>query len=150
MVTSAERAWTLMQEFVSANSRHRQLAETLGFSLGGGRGKALVRLGEQPCTLSQLGQVIGADAPYTTLIVDKLEASGLVRRDPDPADRRRKVVTLTAAGQTALATARGILDQVPAPLLSLRKRDAQQLSELLARLLDRPPTPPVPSSQARR
>ena len=43
---------------------------------------------------------IGVDPPYATLIVDTLEERGLVERRPDPADRRRKIVQLTASGGT--------------------------------------------------
>lgn len=36
-------------------------------------------------------------------LLDQLEAQGLVRREPDPADKRAKLVILTAAGAEAAA-----------------------------------------------
>ncbi|NVM99534.1 MarR family winged helix-turn-helix transcriptional regulator [Arthrobacter sp. SDTb3-6] len=38
-----------------------------------------------------------------TEVVDQLEAKGLVRRDPDPTDRRATLVVATAAGQQLFA-----------------------------------------------
>ena len=87
-------------------------------------------------TLSQLAEVTGADAPYTTLIVDKLEAHGLVERLPHPEDRRRKLVTLTTAGQEAIATADAILLRPPQAFRSLPAQDLKRLTELLTRLVD--------------
>ena len=40
-----------------------------------------------------------------TEAIDGLERDGLVRRDPDPADRRAKRISLTAAGQAAVEAA---------------------------------------------
>ena len=131
----AEQAWALMYGFVDANSRRGDLAEALGFRLGAGRGKVLLRLRHGPTTLSQLAEFIRADAPYTTLIVDKLEAHGLVERLPHPQDRRRKLVALTAAGQEAVATADAILLRPPPTFGSLPDRDLQQLIRILTRLV---------------
>jgi DNA-binding MarR family transcriptional regulator len=40
----------------------------------------------------------------TTKRLDRLEARGLIRRDPDPADRRGTLVTLTNAGLATIDT----------------------------------------------
>lgn len=130
----AQRAWALMHGFVSAHNRHGDLAEALGFRLGAGRGKALLQLRDQPLTLRQLAEAIGADAPYTTTIVDKLEAHGLVERLPHPDDRRRKLVTLTPAGHQAIATADAILLRPPSALGALPPQDLAELTRLLTRL----------------
>jgi DNA-binding MarR family transcriptional regulator len=87
-------------------------------------------------TLSQLAEANGVDAPYATLIVDKLAAHGLVERQPHPDDRRRKLVTLTAAGHKAIATADAILLRPPRAISSLPADDLSQLSQLLTRLID--------------
>jgi DNA-binding MarR family transcriptional regulator len=143
-----------MQRFVEAHSRRGELAEALGFRLGGGRGKILFQLRGGPATLSQLAEANGVDAPYATLIVDKLEARGLVERRPHPDDRRRKLVTLTAAGHSAIAIADAILLRPPAAMRSLPAGALGQLTGLLTRLADadadaaapefqRPPAPPA-------
>ncbi|HUX70925.1 MAG TPA: MarR family transcriptional regulator, partial [Cellulomonadaceae bacterium] len=80
----AQQAWALMYRFVEAHNRRRELADALGFRLGAGRGRVLVQLREGPMTLSQLAARTGVDAPYATLIVDQLEARGLVERSPHP------------------------------------------------------------------
>jgi DNA-binding MarR family transcriptional regulator len=124
-----------MYRFVDANSRRGDLAEALGFRLGAGRGKVLFLLRHGPMTLGKLAEAIGADAPYTTLIVDKLEAHGLVERLPHPADRRRKLVTLTTAGEEAIAIADAILLRPPPAFSSLPAQDLEQLTQILTRLV---------------
>jgi DNA-binding MarR family transcriptional regulator len=131
-----QRAWALMHRFVEAHNRRGELADALGFRLGGGRGKILFQLREGPLTLSQLAEANGLDAPYTTLVVDKLEAHGLVERRPHPDDRRRKLVTLTDAGRGAIATADAILLRPPPALETFPADDLARLTELLTRLLD--------------
>jgi DNA-binding MarR family transcriptional regulator len=133
-----------MQRFVEAHSRRGELAEALGFRLGGGRGKILFQLRNGPLTLGQLAEANGVDAPYATLIVDKLEAHGLVERRPHPDDKRRKLVTLTAAGHNAIATADAILLRPPPAIRSLPADDLGQLTRLLTRLLDADAAEPSP------
>jgi DNA-binding MarR family transcriptional regulator len=125
-----------MHQFVEAHNRRGELAQALGFRLGGGRGKVLVQLREGPATLGQLAEANGVDAPYATLIVDKLEAHGLVERRPHPADRRRKLVVLTAAGHDAIATADAILLRPPPAVATLPADDLDRLAGLLIRLLE--------------
>lgn len=128
------RAWMLMQGFVEAQNRHSELAEALGFRLGGGKGKILFQLNVRPMTLSELAAANNLDAPYVTLIVDKMEAHGLVQRQPHPDDRRRKLVTLTAAGREAVETANAILVRPPSALGALSAEELGQLTELLIRI----------------
>jgi DNA-binding MarR family transcriptional regulator len=128
------RAWLLMQGFVESHNRHGELAETLGFRLGGGKGKILFQLAVGPKTLSELAEANNLDAPYVTLIIDKMEAHGLVQRQPHPDDRRRKLVTLTAAGQEAVATANAILLRPPSALDALSADELDRLTDLLVRI----------------
>jgi DNA-binding MarR family transcriptional regulator len=136
-----EQAWALIQRFAEVHSRRGELADALGFRLGGGRGKVLFQLRDGPRTLRQLADANGVDAPYATLIVDKLEAHGLVERRPHPDDRRRKLVTLTPAGHDAIATADAILLRPPPGFAALSPTETAHLSALLTRLLaaDTPP-----------
>jgi len=132
----AEQAWTLMQHFVDSHNRHGDLAEALGFRLGAGRGKFLVQLRHRAMTLTELAEAVGVDAPYATVIVDKLEAHGLVERQLHPDDRRRKLVTLTSAGRQAVATADAILLRPPRAIGTLRPEELRQLIHLLQRLTE--------------
>jgi DNA-binding MarR family transcriptional regulator len=124
-----------MHQFVEGQNRRGELAETLGFSLGAGRGKFLFQLRHGPRTLSELADANGTDAPYATLIVDKLEAHGLVERQPHPEDRRRKLVALTPAGHNAVKTADAILLRPPPEIANLPANDLKQLARLLRRLV---------------
>ena len=135
-VDPAGQAWALLWRFVESHNRHGALAEALGFRLGAGRGKILFRLRDGAMTLSELAQAHAMDAPYATLVVDKLEAHGLVERLPHPDDRRRKLVTLTAAGRDAIATADAILLRPPDAMSSLGSEDLRRLVGLVQRLID--------------
>ena len=124
-----------MHQFVDSHRRHGDLASALGFRLGAGRGKVLFQLRDGPLTLSELARANGFDAPYTTLVVDKLETHGLVQRQTHPGDRRRKLVTLTAAGHDAVATAEAILFHPPHAVSELEAGELAQLTKLLHRLI---------------
>jgi DNA-binding MarR family transcriptional regulator len=141
---SAEQAWALLRQFAEAHNRHGELADALGFRLGGGRGKVLFQLRTGPLTLGQLAQANGVDAPYATLIVDKLEAHGLVERRPHPDDRRRKLVTLTAAGLQAIATVDAVLLRPPPAVTTLSAEELTDLTRLMTRLLEADATSPQP------
>lgn len=125
-----------MQHFVDSHNRHGDLAKALGFRLGAGRGKVLFQLRHGPMTLTQLAEANSVDAPFATLIVDKLEAHGLVERQLHPDDRRRKLVTLTTAGRDAIATADAILLRPPQAVGVLRSEELRQLTKILQRLLE--------------
>jgi DNA-binding MarR family transcriptional regulator len=130
----AARIWAAMQTLVSDNHRQGDLRDALGLGLGSGRVKALFRLEDGPMTLSELAEAHGVDAPYATIIVDKLESLGLVIRTPHPSDGRRKLVTLTPAGREAAAFAHQAYRQPPKQLADLSVEDLQQLDLLLSRL----------------
>jgi DNA-binding MarR family transcriptional regulator len=68
--------------------------------------------------------------------IDRLEQSGLVRRRPDPDDKRGVLVTLTAAGQTrADAALAGLLEAEQALLADLPESSRHTLADLLRALL---------------
>lgn len=64
--------------------------------------------------------------------IDRLAGRGLVKRRPDPSDRRGVVVTLTEDGQARVdAALADLLDQERAILSGLDPADRQQLADLL-------------------
>lgn len=128
--------WLLSQ--VSAHA-HAVLAARLGGA--GARGyhvRVLAALAEfGPASQAALGRHAEMDRSDVTATVGELAAAGLVERTADAADRRRNVITITAAGLARLRELDAILtavqDEVLAPL-SAGERTA--LTGLLARLLE--------------
>lgn len=60
----------------------------------------LLALGEAPVrTQSALAQSIGADKTRIIGVLDGLQERGLIERRPDPADRRARLLSLTAEGR---------------------------------------------------
>lgn len=79
----------------------------------------LVSLEDGPApTQSELAAAVGRDKTRLIPILDRLEARGLLRRTPDPADRRNRVVALTPAGRELAASCRAGVREVEAELLS--------------------------------
>jgi MarR family transcriptional regulator, lower aerobic nicotinate degradation pathway regulator len=96
----------------------------------------LARLAELgPQSQNLLGRETAMDAATIKGVVDRLVRQGLVATAPDPADRRRLTVGLSAAGRALFdrltATALQVTDQTLAPLLPAERA---QLAALLLRL----------------
>jgi DNA-binding MarR family transcriptional regulator len=123
-----------MSDFVHSHNPADDLRRELGLGRGAGRVKALISLAGGPLSLAELARAIGADASYTTIIVNELQALGLVSRMPDARDRRRKTVKLTAAGHDATRRARDIIARPPSPLRDLPAADLLYLRQILGRL----------------
>ncbi|MCF3962654.1 MarR family winged helix-turn-helix transcriptional regulator [Streptomyces fuscigenes] len=65
---------------------------------------ALARTG--PCSAAQLAADAGIDRSGVTRRASRLEDAGLVRREPDPSDRRAALLVLTDAGERTVARLR--------------------------------------------
>jgi DNA-binding MarR family transcriptional regulator len=130
----ASSVWELMSGFVRSHDPADELRHALGLGRGSGRVKALISLAAGPLSLAELGQAIGADPSYTTIIVNELQALGLLSRTPDAHDRRRKAVELTAHGRTAMQKAQDIIARPPAALCDLPAADLTRLRNILGQL----------------
>ncbi|GGJ32661.1 MarR family winged helix-turn-helix transcriptional regulator [Streptomyces brasiliensis] len=88
-----------------------------------------------PVAQADLGRGIGLDPKDLVGVLNDLQASGLVVRAPDPGDRRKNAVSLTAEGGRLLRrcekVARAANDELLAPL-SAAERD--QFMGLLIRI----------------
>jgi len=69
-------------------------------------------------TQAQLATTVRRDKTRLIVILDRLEARGLLHRTPDPDDRRNRIVTLTDAGRTLLAEGRRDIRTMESDLLS--------------------------------
>jgi DNA-binding MarR family transcriptional regulator len=88
-----------------------------------------------PASQAELGRQTGIDRSDVVATLNDLVARGLARREPDPSDRRRNVVTLTRDGADTLERLDAVLDDVQdAVLAPLTPNERKNLLRLLAKL----------------
>jgi DNA-binding MarR family transcriptional regulator len=87
----AELGWELSTAVVLF---HEAIAQRLGLSAVEHKALNLITR-HGPLTASALAQQTGLTSGAVTGLIDRLERAGYVRRTPDPADRRRVLVTAT-------------------------------------------------------
>ncbi len=82
-----------------------------------------------------LARLLQISHPATVRMVNRLEAEGLIKRQPDEEDARSRALVLTAAGQRAALAAAGkrleILNQMLAPLTAAERRQLEPVIEKL-------------------
>ncbi|MDT0320123.1 MarR family winged helix-turn-helix transcriptional regulator [Streptomyces millisiae] len=90
-----------------------------------------------PASQAALGRRCGIDRSDVVAALNELAAAGQVVRSPDPADRRRNVITLTPEGERQLERADKALAAAQDALLApLSAGERAELIRLLARVLD--------------
>jgi DNA-binding MarR family transcriptional regulator len=95
---------------------------------------------EGPASVSDLAQAMRVRPQSMAQTVGDLEAEGLVERNPDPGDRRRALVSVTAAGAARMAAVRAAregwlvkaLEELPDGDLEVLERSV----EILGRIAD--------------
>jgi DNA-binding MarR family transcriptional regulator len=87
-----------------------------------------------PGSQHELSALLGKAPGVVVAAVDQLESKGFVERNRDPQDRRRSRVTITAAGERALARADELAAAAVADVLyGLSPGELDQLHELVRR-----------------
>ena len=121
---------------------HR-LLERLGddlrpLGLSQGEINALAQLERaRPRTVAEVQRATGQRASTLTGILDRLEGRGLVRREPNPRDRRSFTVSLTADGaRAATRVRRAFADIERAALAGVSEGSARGFFTVLAALDD--------------
>lgn len=99
--------------------------------------KVLRALGESgPLGQHQLAELIMVDPRNVVPLIDSLAERGLLAREVDPADRRRRVLTLTARGQKVAADLASIGAEVEDDFFSpLTTAERESLRQMLLSLL---------------
>jgi len=89
-----------------------------------------------PASQAEVGRSTGIDRSDVTAVLTDLEARGLVVRSVDPANKRRKIVTITERGAARLLELDEVVDGVQreflAPLTAAQRRQFLDLVALLA------------------
>jgi DNA-binding MarR family transcriptional regulator len=90
-----------------------------------------------PASQASLGRRTAMDRSDVAAAVSELVGRGLAGRAPDPADRRRNVISITPAGTAHLRRLEELLADVQDELLTpLSPAERQQLIRLLSRILE--------------
>lgn len=101
-----------------------------------------------PTVQQDLAMATAQDPAGTSRLLDELESRRLVKRSPDPSDRRRLVVSVTRAGRAWHRSASpAVAEAVGEALQRLTPRQRTTLARLLRTLLDLPAAEP---SQAKK
>jgi DNA-binding MarR family transcriptional regulator len=135
-ILDADLAWSL---HVTTRAFARLTSTALAELPGGPRGYlvlATVARGLPPSQLA-LAHQLGVDKTAMTYLLDELEASSLIERHPDPADRRARQVVITAKGIRALSASgdrlRAAEEQLLAPLATAEAEALRGLLDRVAR-----------------
>jgi DNA-binding MarR family transcriptional regulator len=96
--------------------------------------KALFSLGLVGKTMGTLAAEWVCDASNATWIVDRLEKHGLAERRPSPADRRAKLVVLTARGERIREEIMTEMHKPPVAVYELDRKDLEALRDVARRL----------------
>jgi MarR family transcriptional regulator, organic hydroperoxide resistance regulator len=128
------QVWGLFRSLFRQH-RRRFLIAAAELDLHPAQAGALLQL-DSPLPMTELAALLGCDNSNVTGLIDRLEARGLVTRQPSSQDRRVKHVVLTAAGR---AMRDRMLAQVGRPTRGFERLtpDQQlQLADLLRQVID--------------
>ncbi|MET9882787.1 MarR family winged helix-turn-helix transcriptional regulator [Streptomyces sp. NPDC006430] len=135
-----ERLRKLPSRLLAQASTHAQRLVTEGLN-GADAHKwhyaVLVALEEYgPASQAALSDRTGIHRSDLVAVINELAERDLVERAPDPADRRRNVVTITPPGRRWLRKLEQLLDAAQEELLSpLSTQEREQLTHLLGRVV---------------
>jgi len=83
-----------------------------------GQARLLFEIGPDGSDIGSLRERLGLDSGYASRLLKSLEAEGLVAIESDSADRRRRLVTLTAKGASERAAYDALSDSLAQSLLA--------------------------------
>jgi MarR family transcriptional regulator, lower aerobic nicotinate degradation pathway regulator len=126
-------SWLLTQ---AAAHAHRLVAERFAeIDARGYHYRLLKPLLDGPASQADLGRRTGIHFSDVVAALNELTGSGYLERRPDPADKRRNVVTITELGRERVkelaATAAAIQEELLAPLNAAERTELVRLLRLL-------------------
>ena len=132
----ARRAWQLLVKFFFAQREHLP-ARGEEFELSPVQCHVLHLIEpDEPLPMGRLAETLRCDASNVTGLVDRLEARGLVQRQPSVGDRRVKVIQLTPAGSRLRTQLLRRMTGSACSLSRLSASDQRALVRILKALVD--------------
>ena len=120
--------------------QERMAALTTRTQLSPGLIKTLVRVSQSGgISMGDMARGIGCDPSYITALVDDLADRGMARREPDPSDRRVKIIVLTERGRDVAKEVQSVLSVPPASFAALNRSELRQLRDLLDKVVEADP-----------
>ena len=86
--------------------------------------------------MRELAHRLRCDPSNVTLLINRLESTGLVKRAPHGTDRRARVILLTVKGREVWARLMERLERT-SPVFTLDDDERQQLTSLLMKVTSR-------------
>ena len=135
-LTFQASTWYLLA-LAGSQARHHWADMLARLHMSPSQFKVLRALGESgPLGQHQLADLIAVDPRNAVPLIDGLAERGLLAREVDPADRRRRVLTLTPRGQRLAADLASIGAEIENDFLSpLTTAEQQSLRQMLLSLL---------------
>ena len=134
---SGELLWEIIVAGHRIEDRLESALDDVGLSLAKLNAlRHLVEAGE-PMPLGQLADKIACVKSNVTQLVDRLENDGLVRRVPDPRDRRSVLAAVTDAGLARYRTGAAALAEAETELLTeFPVEDQQMVTDFLSSFVE--------------
>ena len=128
--------WLISRAYLRATGLLQEGFAADGDKLRGYHYRLLAALEEfGPASQATLGRGTGIDRSDVTAALVELEERGLVQRSVNPADRRRNVVSITAAGTARLEELDAVVDTIQERLLApLSAEERRQFVTLIRRI----------------
>jgi DNA-binding MarR family transcriptional regulator len=134
-----DSTWYLLARTGSLAYQH-WVALIADFDVSPSQYKVLMTIGETgPLCQQRLAELIGVDPRNTVPIVESLVERGLIEREVDPADRRRRVLDLTRTGRGIARDLASIGAEIERDILRpLSQADQARLRQMMLEILDTP------------
>ncbi len=85
---------------------------------------------------AELARIARVEQPSMAQLLTRMERDGLIRREPDPADGRSRLITLTAQASRQMPKGKAVMDATcEQALAGFSAKEREQLAALLERVL---------------
>jgi DNA-binding MarR family transcriptional regulator len=127
--------FSLLHTAQTAQAHIEARLDTIGLSLAKLAALNVLAEAGDPLPLGQLAERLSCVKSNITQLVDRLEADGLVARQPAPGDRRTRLAVMTASGRRAWKEGVSIQEQGERELFKkLSRAEARQLAALMGKV----------------